>query len=262
MEQVVTTVSTYFGYFVLLFLRISSLMIASPIFGRKSVPNIAKVGICLVLTYTISLSVPSLYAIECATLIEYVFLCIKELAFGMVLGYVTTVFFSITHVAGYVIDMHMGFGMVNVMDMQNNVSVPITGNMLYVIMMLSFLSVNGLHKLIYVLAATVEQIPVGHVTISTDIAATALEVFVLAFVLAVNVALPVIASGLLGELFMGFVMRVAPQMNMFVVGLPLKVLLGLLILLLIMPAYISFTNAIFERMFDSVVKMTQGLVGA
>ena len=257
-----TYISTYLGYFVLLFLRVSALMISSPVFGQKSVPNIAKVGICLVMTYVLFTAAPSLYAISSASLLEFVFLCCKELMFGLVLGYVTTLFFSITHVAGYVVDMHMGFGMVNVMDMQNSVSVPITGNMLYVILMLSFFSVNGLHRLIYILKTTIEQIPIGDVTISADIALTALEVFVLAFVLAVNVALPVIASGLLGELIMGFVMRVAPQMNMFVVGIPLKVLLGLLILLLIMPVYVSFTNVIFDRMFNSIAQMMLGLVSS
>ena len=260
MERLVATISAYQGFFMLLFFRVSALMISSPLFGRKSVPNVAKVGICLILTYVLFMAAPKLENIQFTSIIEFVLLCAKELLFGIVLGYVTTMFFSITHVAGYLIDMHMGFGMVNVMDMQNTVSVPVTGNMLYVLMMLSFLSVNGLHRLIYILKTTLEQIPIGHVTISANIAAVALEVFVLAFVLAVNVAIPVIASGLLGELVMGFIMRIAPQMNMFVIGLPLKVLLGLLALLLIMPAYVSFTNAIFERMFESIGKMILGLV--
>ncbi len=260
MQQLVNYIGTYLGFFVLLFFRVSALLISSPIFGRKAVPNITKLGLCLLLTHVLFLAAPKLYVVETNSVIEFVFLCGKELLFGIVLGYVTTLFFSIAHTAGYVIDMHMGFGMVNVMDIQNNVSVPVTGNLLNVIMLISFLSVNGLHKLIYILKATLVQIPIGHVVINANIAVIALEVFVLAFVLAVNVSIPVIASALLGELIMGLMMRIAPQMNMFVVGMPLKVLLGIIILLLILPAYVSFTNVIFERMFDAIGKMMTGLV--
>ena len=156
--------------------------------------------------------------------------------------------------------MHIGFGMVNVMDIQNTVSVPVTGNLLYIIMMLSFLGVNGHHQLIYILKETITNIPIGQVFFNANIAMTALEVFVLAFMLAVNVSLPVIAAGLLGELIMGFVARVAPQLDMFVLGIPLKVVLGLLILLLIIPAYVTFTNAMFSHMFESISKMLLGLV--
>ena len=260
MQQFVNYIGTYLGYFVLLFFRVSALMISSPIFGRKTIPNVTKIGFCLVLTYVMFLAAPNPNAVQTNSVIEYVFLIGKELLFGIVLGYVTTLFFSITSTAGYLVDMHMGFGMVNVMDISNNVSVPVTGNLFNVIMLISFLSVNGLHKLIYILKATLTQIPIGHVVINANIAAIALEVFVLAFVLAVNVSIPVIASSLLGELIMGLMMRIAPQMNMFVVGMPLKVLLGIIILMLILPAYVSFTNVIFERMFDAIGKMMTGLV--
>jgi len=261
MEQLIAQVNNYLGFFILLFFRVTALMTSSPLFGRKNVPNMARAGFCLILTYVLYSASPDLLrVIEPQTLLEYAVLCIKELLFGLALGYVTTLFFSITHVAGYVIDMHMGFGMVNVMDIQNNVSVPITGNILYTLMTLSFFGVNGHHQLIYILKTTMVSIPIGQVYFSAQIAMAALEVFVLAFVMAVNISIPVIAAGLLSELIVGFVLRVAPQLDMFVLGIPLKIILGLLILILIMPVYVSFTNAVFTQIYASIDKMILGLV--
>ncbi|MHB1313910.1 MAG: flagellar biosynthetic protein FliR [Christensenellales bacterium] len=262
MDNIIHDVSLNLDYFILMFLRITALIVTSPLFGRKNIPNMMKIGFCIVLTYVLFVAYPVAPAIEYQNLLGFVLLCIKELLFGLVLGYVTNMFFSLTQTAGYVIDMQMGFGMVNVLDMQNNISVPITGNFLNMILLLSFFGVNGHHQLIYIMKTTIRNFPVGSITLSPKIGWTALEVFVLAFVLAVNVAMPMIASGLLGELIMGFVVRTVPQMNMFVVGIPLKVLLGLLMLLLVMPIYVSFTNVIFQNMYAAIDKILLALAGA
>ena len=260
MENLVSTVSLHFDYFILLFLRVTALIISSPVFGRKHVPNILKIGFCLVLTYIMFSAYPVNPNITYHNLFGFALLGIKELLFGIVLGYVTNLFFSLTETAGYVIDMQMGFGMVNVLDMQNNISVPVTGNFLNIILLLSFFGVNGHHQLISILFATIKNIPIGAVSLNANIAWTALEVFVLAFVLAVNVAMPMIVAGLLSELIMGFIVRTVPQMNMFVVGIPLKVILGLLMLALMMPIFVSFSNVIFQNMYSALNKMLMGLV--
>ena len=71
--------------------------------------------------------------------------------------------------------------------------------------------------------------------------------------------MPLIAAGLLGEVVLGFIVRAIPQMNVFVVGIPLKMLLGFLILLLVLPVYVNFTDVIFDNMFSSIDKMLAGL---
>lgn len=259
MEKIIRDVSQNFDYFILVFIRVTALIVSSPIFGRKNVPNIIKICFCLLLTYIVFTAYQNAPDIYYSGILEYVLLCIKEMLFGLVLGYVTTLFFSIAQIAGYVIDMQMGFGMVNVFDVQSNISVPLTGNFLYIIMIVSFFGVNGHLQLINILYATYRQIPAGAVTLNPKIAVTALEVFIQAFLLAINVAMPMIASGLLGEVAMGFIIRTVPQMNVFVVGIPLKILLGFLILLLVLPVYVLFTGEIFKNLFASIQKMLEGL---
>ncbi len=260
MEKIVDAVMLNIDYFVLIFLRISALIFSSPIFGRKTLPNMLKILLCMTLAYVVFAADPNPMVITYRNVIEYVLLCVKELLFGLVLGYVTTMLFSIPQTAGYVIDMQMGFGMVNVFDVQSNISVPVTGNFLYTVMMLSFFAVDGHHELIYIMQSTFSYIPVGQVALNPALGISALEVFALAFVLAAKVAMPMIAAGLMGEIIMGIVVRTAPQMNVFVVGIPLKIILGFLALLLLLPVYVNFTNTLFYNMFESIHYMFGGLV--
>ena len=92
-----------------------------------------------------------------------------------------------------------------------------------------------------------------------QIGLVALDVFILSFVLSVNVAMPLIAAGLLSEVALGFIIRAVPQVNVFVVGIPLKILLGFLVLLLVVPVFVNFTGVIFDRMFESINKLIAGL---
>ena len=259
MDGIVSAITANLDYFILMFLRVSALIISSPIFGRKNVPNMLKIAFCVLITYVIFSANPLGTAVSYNGVIDFALLCIKELLFGLVMGFVTTLFFSLVQTAGQVMDMQMGFGMVSVFDVQSNISVPVTGNMLNVILLIAFFGVNGHLKLIYIVRATFSHIPAGQVALNAAIGLVALEVFVLAFLLAINVAMPLIASGMLGEVVLGFIVRAIPQMNVFVVGIPLKMFLGFLILLLILPVFVAFTDVIFRNMFSSIDRMMAGL---
>ena len=259
MENILNDINLSLDFFILTFVRVTALIVSSPIFGRKNIPNILKICFCLLITYIIFSSTKQVKVVEYRNVFEFALLIIKELLFGMVLGYVTTLFFSIVQTSGQVMDMQMGFGMVNVFDVQNNINIPITGNLLNIVLLITFFSVNGHLRLIQVVDSTFSIIPVGEVVLNPLIGVVALEVFALSFLLAINVAMPMIAAGLLGEALMGVVVRAIPQMNIFVVGIPLKIILGFLMLLLILPVYVYFTGTIFDQMFLSIDKMIAGL---
>ncbi|MPN43719.1 hypothetical protein SDC9_191279 [bioreactor metagenome] len=178
------------------------------------------------------------------------------------MGYLLTLFFSVAFIAGQLIDMQMGFGMANVFDEQSNASIPMLGNMLNIMMMLVFISVGGFERLLALLHLTFLRIPVGTVTVPRGIAWIIAELFSEAFVLGLRMALPLIVSGLLGEAAMGMLVRTVPQMNVFVIGLPLKILLGFMVLLMILPVYTSLTSSVFESMFAGMERAFAALVGA
>lgn len=249
-------------YIVLLFLRVSALIFSSPIFGRNNIPQVAKLGLCCALAYVFYKAVPLAEPLDYNDdIIFFALLCIKELLFGLVLGYVVNLFMTLVFTAGQMIDMQMGFGMVNVFDVQSNLSIPVTGNLLNIMMLLIFFAVNGHHRLIELLYVTVQRVPVGSVVFSAALGTTALELFAKSFLLAVYVALPMIGAGLLTQFCLGVIIKAMPQMNAFSIGLPLEVVLGFIVLLMVLPVYVSFADTIFNEMFAGLDNMFAALAG-
>lgn len=261
MGKIISALVLNIDFFLLMFVRVTALMISSPIFGRKNIPDTMKIAFCVMVTYVLFTSIGQPKTVEYGGILEFALLVIKELLFGLTLGYVTTLFFSIVQTAGQTMDMQMGFGMVNVFDVQNNINIPVTGSFLSIVMLVTFFAVNGHLMLIKIMASTFTFVPVGGVVLNPAIGMVALDVFALAFVLSVKVAMPMIAAGLLGEVIMGIIVRAIPQMNIFVVGIPMKIMLGLLMLLIIIPVFVHFCDTLFDQMFLSVEKMFLGLAG-
>jgi len=250
MREIASLITDNFEYTLLLFIRASGLILPSPIFGRKTVPGPIKIAFISFLTLILLFALPaSEGSIVYGTTLEYIIICIKELLFGLAMGFVTTIFFNL---AGQIIDMQIGFGIVSVFDIQNNSQVPIVGNLLNIVLLVVFFGVNGHLRLIEIFCKTFEMIPVGHVFISAGFATAMLEVFSLSFILAIMVAMPVLAAGLILEIALGVLIRSAPQMNMFVIGIPVKLLIGLLVLAVSLPAFVGFSNTIFTEMFKSI----------
>ncbi|MGE4484079.1 MAG: flagellar biosynthetic protein FliR [Oscillospiraceae bacterium] len=256
MEEIVNQISGHFDYVLLLFLRVSGLIMPSPIFGRKNVPNRIKIAFCTLLTYLFLTACPiPEQGIEASTLLGYFLMCAKELLFGLSLGFVMTMFFDLVYSAGQLMDMQIGFGIVSVYDIQNNSQVPVVGNLLNIILLILFFGVNGHLKLVSIIYSTIERVPIGHVQINTDIAAVVMAVFAKSFVLAVMVAMPLLASGIVLEFIMGVLIRAVPQINMFVIGIPVKIFVGLLVLAASVPVFVGLSNTIFTAMFSAAEKV-------
>ena len=243
-------------YFILILLRVGGLVFASPIFGRVNIPALAKVGLIAAISYLFFTIFPQTVAIEYSTLIGFVLICASELLLGMTLAFVTNIFFSITaFTAGQLIDMQIGFGIVNVYDIQNNTQIPMMGNILNLMFLILFFTVNGHLQLIDMVYMTVESMPIGTLVISPNMGLVALEVFIRAFLLGVMMALPILASGLTLEFTFGVMMRAVPQIHMFVVGVPLKMLVGVVIFAFTLPVFAGFSSRVFSEMFSGIEKM-------
>lgn len=261
MTTAVNAILAEADYFVLLLVRVGALFLSSPIFGRKNIPGMAKIGFMGALAYLFFAIGPDPAPLSYATLFEFFLLIFKEILIGVALAYVVNLFFALTFTAGQIIDMQIGFGVVNVYDPQNNTQIPLVGNLLNLVLLIVFFLTDGHQRLIYILYLTLEALPVGSLRIAPGIGLTTLEVFANAFTLGVMVALPVIASGLILEILFGALMRTVPQMNMFVVGIPLKTLLGFIMLGILLPVFVTFSDRIFSQMFAAIDQMFGALRG-
>ena len=250
-------------YFVLLFFRVSGLIFASPIFGRVNVPALAKIGLIASLSYLFYAMFPQSADLHYTTLMGFILLAAMELLLGIALAFVTNIFFSLTaFTAGQLIDMQIGFGIVNVFDVQNNMQAPMMGNVLNLMMLMMFFSVDGHHRLIEMIYLTLDNMPIGTMIISRAVGLTAIEIFIRSFLLGIMMALPILASGLTLEIAFGMLMRAIPQIHMFVVGIPLKVIVGLSIFTATLPVFVGFSTRVFSELFLGVERMFAAFAGA
>ena len=250
-------------YFVLLLFRVSGLIFASPIFGRVNIPAIAKIGLIASLAYLFYTVFPQTTELQYTSVMGFVLIAALELLLGMALAFVTNIFFSLTaYTAGQLIDMQIGFGIVNVFDVQNNMQAPMMGNVLNIMMLMMFFAVDGHLRLIEMIHLTLTNMPIGTTILSPAIGLIALEIFIRAFLLGIMMALPILASGLTLEIAFGMMMRAVPQIHMFVVGIPLKVIVGLAIFAATLPVFVGFSNRIFVELFNGLESMFAAFAGA
>jgi flagellar biosynthetic protein FliR len=128
-------------------------------------------------------------------------------------------------------------------------------------MLLSFFAVNGHLYLIDLLYKSVEKMPIGEIIINPKIGWILLEFFVQAFLLGVIVSLPILASGLLSDVSFGLLMKTVPQLNAFAIGIPVKMILGFMVLAAFMGVFIPFCNYVFGQMFAGMDRAFALLTG-
>ena len=262
MTSIVNEILGNADYFILLVFRVGGLVFTSPIFGRVNIPALAKLGLITSTGFLFYTIFPQTVTLEYTTLFGFMLIAAMELLLGVALAFVTNIFFSLTaFTAGQLIDMQIGFGIVNVYDVQNNTQVPMMGNILNLMLLLTFFAVDGHLQLIGMIYLTFDNMPVGTMILSPAIGLTAIEVFIRSFVLGVMMALPILASGLTLEIIFGMMMRAVPQIHMFVVGIPLKVIVGLIIFSVTLPVFSGFSSRIFNELFLGIEKMFAGFAG-
>jgi len=234
--------------FLLVFVRMTGLFVVAPIFGRRNVPVQLKIGISFILTIilfnTMLLSIPDYFN----SIYQYGFLIVREFLVGITLGYVAYLAFTAIYIAGQLIDMQMGFGMVNVLDPISNIQVPITANLYFLISMIIFLTLNGHHMLIKALFDSYTHVPLGSAVFTANLWDNALRIFINAFLLGLKIAAPIIAAVIVTDVALGVMVKSIPQLNVFIVGMPLKIALGLIVMLITMPIFVSLVNSLIDNM--------------
>ena len=236
--------------FLLLFGRLSGLFLIAPILSSRMLPVRLKVLIIAMLAATLSYVIPlqnSLASISSPGL--FIAALVIELVVGYTIGFVCYIVLAAIQTAGQLMDMQMGFAIVNVVDPSSGTQIPLMGNLTQTIALMVYLAINGHHYLIQALVQSYQVIPVMGLSMNHRLMDWMTEIIVYMFIIAVKLAAPLVIAVLTSDIAMGFIARTVPQMNVFIVGLPLKILLGLGGLLVMFPIYIWAFSVLFERFF-------------
>ena len=165
---------------------------------------------------------------------------------------VVNFFFYIPQMAGLAIDTQMGMTMNQVYDAGSRSNMSVTGTLLNTLMILLFFAGNGHHTLLRIMLTSGEIVSYGSVSIGHDLTNLALELFIECTVLSVKLCMPILAAELIGQLGMGVLMKVIPQINVFSINIELKVIIGLGLLLLLMLPISEFLLTAERTMLDSL----------
>lgn len=230
-------------------------MFTAPFFSLVNVPRRVKAGLALYMTailfYSTSYTPPAYSGV-----IGFSVLVAGEALAGAIMGFFANIAYHILSFAGQMIDMDIGFSMVSQFDPISNIQTTITGN-LYGYLVLLTMMITGLHR--YFIRAIIDSftiIEIGKVQINSRLYLLMGEFLADYFVIAFRIIIPVFASILVVNTILAILSKMAPQMNMFVIGIQLKLLIGLLIMALIIEMIPSVADFIFEEMS----KMLRGAV--
>lgn len=249
-----TMLSDKYTLFLLILVRMSGVILLNPLFGRRNVPNIIKVGLTLIFSTTLT-SATAVAAPQIDNIFEFIIKALYEFAIGYAIALIMYMALSTITIAAETIDMQIGIGMAKVYDPGNNSSAAVTGSIYNSFLILLFFSSNAHITLFKLLSDTIVAVPVGSTLHFSNAAYAVAGLLGSTLTLALKFAMPIIAIELISEIGMGVLTRAVPHINVFSVGIQLKLLIGLLVLVMISPLLGSFCDQLYSTMFADISRV-------
>lgn len=250
-----------FETFLLILVRISGFVYTAPILSLKNIPVRVKAGfsifMAVILFYSTSLAVP-----EYSGVIGYAILVAREAIAGTLMGLFSNIAYYILDFAGQMMDMEIGFSMVSQLDPLTNIQTSITANLYGYLVLLMMLITNLHHYFIRAVADSFKVIGLGQAVFPSDMYKLMVQFITDYFLIAMRIVLPVIAAMLIVNTVLGILTKAAPQMNMFVIGIQLKILVGLLVLYLIIRLVPSVADFIYNKMGEMLKAAVELMKGS
>jgi len=233
------------------FFRIIALFSSAPLLSHESVPRPARIGLALLLTVLIAPVLPAAPPLSPFSL-PGILLIVQQVLIGVALGFALQVAFAAAELAGDMIGLQMGLSFASFIDPERSEQTPIIGSFLSLTMMLLFFAINGHYLLLASLVDSFRTFPMGIDDLHwLDGRRLALSGGML-FLYGLQIALPVIGAMMLVNLALGVLTRTAPQLNLFAVGFPVTLIVGLLVLLIGLPHLMPLLEAALVRGFEIV----------
>ena len=245
-------------YFLLILVRVSCFVYVAPFFSMKNTPANVRVAISFFTSLLLYQALTPAEAVTYSSLAGYTVIVLKEALVGLLIGLAANICTSIVNFAGSIADMETGLSMVTLMDPTSRESTSITGALYQYVLMLMMIATGMYRYLFGALADTFILIPVNGAVLRADSLVDSMLEFLSDYVIiGFRIVLPIFCSILLLNAVLGVLAKVAPQMNMFAVGIQLKVLVGLSVLFLTA----GMLPGIGDFVFDEMKRMIHSFVG-
>ena len=239
--------------FLLVMVRMTGILVFNPIFGRRNVPVRVNLGLALLFTICISGLVAPPQVSDPSPLM-LAFYVLMELAVGMAAGLVMQLILSVLIIGGDVIDMNMGISMAKAFDPGTNATVAWSTNFLNAMYIVLFFVTNNHLTFLRLAVNSFRLIPLAGQGISADALYYLPEMMGDIFIFGINLSLPIVILEIVMTVGIGIIMRVVPQINVFVVSIQIKLFVGMVTMFVMIPAVAGFLESLitisFERMTE------------
>jgi flagellar biosynthetic protein FliR len=211
----------------LLLVRPGVLIATAPVFGGAFAPPMVRVGIVMLVTLALAPAVPLPDSLGPAGI---AMVAMRETLIGLALTFSVRIVIAGAELAGHLAGFQIGFAYASLIDPQSGARNSILAALYANITLLVFLGVNGHHQMLQALSASYTALPIGGVGGGGDLSALVARTLGMVFVIGLRIAAPVVLVLVIVEVGLGLVTRAAPQLNLMVMGAPVRLLVGLFVL--------------------------------
>lgn len=248
---------------VLVIARISGIFSFNPIFSRSNVPTLIKAAMTVALSVCMLSSMGGNVGFIPTSIFDLVFVLLREMVIGLFLGFITNLVLTVLIYAGEIMDNQVGLGMAKSMDPTTGVTMPVFANIYYYIFILYFF-VTGCHlSYIQLFWQSYEILPIGYnFTVETlNLTYYIVNYLGTVMTLAVKFALPILAVEMITEVCVGVIMKAVPSIQVFVVNIQLKILLGLFAIMVVAGPMSDFIEDLLDILMANLTNAL-GMIGA
>jgi len=240
-----------FERFLFVFFRVGALIVFVPILGSRQIPPVLKIGFIFFIAIVTFPLVKDQPLPEPRGVVELAIFLIMDVTIGLAIAYIARLIFAAVQVAGTVVDFQMGFGVVNVIDPQTETQVSVTAQFHNILAVLIFLATDAHHFIIQAIVDSFFILNPAEINFASITPEYMLYLFSGTFTTAIKIAAPIMAILFFLSVGLGLVARTVPQMNVFIVGFPLQIGVGLLMVGL---SISFFSILVQDQMYQLPVK--------
>lgn len=241
----------FFTALILVSLRLVGFFLVTPVFFPKGTPIILKVGFILILSYILMPGIDYSAIASMDNTLLFIGNCVSEITTGISLGFITQLCFMAAKIAGNLMDLQIGFSMITMLDPNSNSNSTLIDRLMYWVSFMLFLGVDGHHMFIMELLKSFKTVKLGNFILGISTSNIIIEAFVQFFIIGLKIAIPIILIIVITDLTLGLIGRTVPQLNVMILGFPLKIMVGLASLLFAMPIFIHLIERAFSMIPDA-----------
>lgn len=218
-----------------------------PVFFPRGTPNTVKAAFAIILGYILIPGIAITGAATMSSMPQLVIQCINETITGLTLGYITNLCFTAVRFAGNILDLQIGFSMMSILDPNSNSNTTMIEQLFYWLSIVLFFLVDGHHMLITVLMESFSSVSLGKFILMQNSIMLIIKAFIDFFSIGLKIAIPIVLIMILTDLTMGLVARTVPQLNVMILGLPIKILVGMACVVLSLGIIINLIEGSFNE---------------